>query len=220
MKIAVVIPAHNEETTIVEIINKVKPLVSQVIIVDDGSTDHTYQLAKEQGVRVLHHIVNRGQGAALQTGSEYALANQADVIVHFDADGQFLAPEIKEVVKPIESGDFEVVFGSRFLEKKSDIPWLKEHVIIPIAHLVNKLIIGFSLTDPQSGFRAMSRKAGQKIKIENDGMAHCSEILYKVFKNNFKVKEVPITVVYHGFGQRFGGGIKIVKDLLLAKLMS
>ncbi len=231
MKIAVVIPAHNEETTIVETINKVKPLVSQVIIVDDGSTDHTYQLAKGQGasgpsgqrpgrVRVLRHIVNRGQGAALQTGSEYALANQADIIVHFDADGQFLAPEIKEVVKPIKSGDFEVVFGSRFLEKKSNIPWFKEHIIIPIAHLVNKLIIGFSLTDPQSGFRAMSRKAGQKIKIENDGMAHCSEILYKVFKNNFKVKEVPITVVYHGFGQRFGGGIKIVKDLLLAKLMS
>jgi len=218
-KIIVVIPAHNEEKTIVEVINKVKPLVDEIVIVDDGSNDQTYQLAEQQGVTVLKHLINRGQGAALQTGNQYALKKGGEIIVHFDADGQFLAEEIREIVQPLKQGEAEVVFGSRFLEKKSEIPWFKKQIIIPLARLANKLIIGFSLTDPQSGFRALSRKATEIIQIENDGMAHCSEILYKVFKNNFKIKEVPITVIYHDFGQRFGGGIKIIKDLLLAKLM-
>jgi len=218
-KIIVVIPAYNEEKTIVEVINKVKPLVDEIVIVDDGSSDKTAQLAEKQGVTVLRHLINRGQGAALQTGNQYALKKGGEIIVHFDADGQFLAEEIKDIVQPLEQGGAEVVFGSRFLEKKSEIPWFKKQIIIPLAHLANKLIIGFSLTDPQSGFRALSRKATEMIQIENDGMAHCSEILYKVFKNNFKIKEVPITVIYHDFGQHFGGGIKIIKDLFLAKLM-
>lgn len=218
-KIIVVIPAYNEEKTIVEVINKVRPLVDEIVIVDDGSSDQTVQLAEQQGVTVLRHLINRGQGAALQTGNQYALKKGGEIIVHFDADGQFLAEEIKDIVQPLEQGEAEVVFGSRFLEKKSKIPWFKKQIIIPLAHLANKLIIGFSLTDPQSGFRALSRKATEMIQIENDGMAHCSEILYKVFKNNFKIKEVPITVIYHDFGQRFGGGIKIIKDLFLAKLM-
>lgn len=218
-KIIVVIPAYNEEKTIVKVINKVKPLVDEIVIVDDGSSDQTAELAEKQGVTVLRHLINRGQGAALQTGNQYALKRGGEIIVHFDADGQFLAEEIKDIVQPLEQGEAEVVFGSRFLEKKSEIPWFKKQIIIPLAHLANKLIIGFSLTDPQSGFRALSRKATEMIQIENDGMAHCSEILYKVFKNNFKIKEIPITVIYHDFGQRFGGGIKIIKDLFLAKLM-
>jgi len=218
-KIIVIIPAYNEEKTIVEVINKVKPLVDEVVIVDDGSSDQTVQLAEKQGVTVLQHLINRGQGAALQTGNQYALKKDGEIIVHFDADGQFLAEEIKDIVQPLEQGEAEVVFGSRFLEKKSKIPWFKKQVIIPLAHLANKLIIGVSLSDPQSGFRALSRKAAETIQIENDGMAHCSEILYKVFKNKFKIKEVPITVIYHDFGQRFGGGIRIIKDLFLAKLM-
>lgn len=219
MKTIVVIPAYNEEKTIVEVIKKLKPLVDEIIVIDDGSTDRTFQLAKQQGVIVLRHLINRGQGAALQTGNQYALKRGAEIIVHFDADGQFLAEEIKDIIQPIEQGLAEVVFGSRFLEKKSKIPWLKKQVIIPLAHLVNKLIIGFSLTDPQSGFRALSKNAAEVVQIENDGMAHCSEILYKVFKNNFKVKEVPITVIYYDFGQCFKGGVKIVKDLFLAKLI-
>jgi ribosome biogenesis protein Nip4 len=88
-----------------------------------------------------------------------------------------------------------------------------------LAHLVNKLFFGVSLTDPQSGFRALSRSAVQKIRINNDGMAHNSEIMAKVFHHNFKIEEVGITVVYHHFGQSLGQGVKIVKDLFLSKLI-
>ena len=220
LKTFCLIPAYNEEKTIAAVINQVKPLVAQVVVIDDGSTDNTFQLAKAQDITVLHHIINRGQGAALQTGAEYALNQGAQIIVHFDADGQFLASEIKEIVSPIAGGNFDVVFGSRFLEKKSHIPWFKKNVILPLARIINKLFLGVILTDPQSGFRALSRKVAEEIKIEQSRMAHCSEISAKVLASNFKVKEVPITVIYHGFGQRFSEGIKILKELIIARLIN
>ncbi|MFH1661821.1 MAG: glycosyltransferase family 2 protein [Candidatus Falkowbacteria bacterium] len=221
MKVFCVIPAYNEEETINKVIDQVKKIVDKVIVVDDCSSDKTYKIAKNhKEVAVLKHIINRGQGASLQTGNEYALKNNADVVVHFDADGQFLAREIKDVISPIINNKADVVFGSRFLEKKSDIPWFKEKVIINLARLVNRFFLKVNLTDPQSGFRAFSQKALRKIKIENDGMAHCSEILAKVFENNFRVKEIPITVIYYNFGQRFNGGLKIIKDLILGKLVN
>jgi len=220
MKIFCIIPAYNEAETIVKIIEEVKPLVDEVVVVDDGSTDDTYKLAKTQGITVLQHIINKGQGAALQTGNEYAINNGADIIVHFDADGQFLAKEIKDMVAPIILGKADIVFGSRFLGKKSNMPWFKKNIIMPMAKIINKIAFNISLTDPQNGFRAMTAKAAKKIIIEHNGMAHCSEIIFKAFKNNLDIKEVPTTIIYHNFGQKFSGGIKIIKDLFIAKLIN
>ncbi len=220
MKIFCVIPAYNEEKTIVEVINKVKLLVDCVVVVDDCSADKTHGLAKRQGAVVLRHIVNRGQGAALATGNEYALAHGADAVIHFDADGQFLSSEIKDIVKPIIKEECDVVFGSRFLEKKSKIPWMKKYVIMPIARKINLIFFNIKLTDPQCGFRALSRYALKKIKIRQDGMAHCSEIMVQAFSNNLKIKEVPVTIIYNDFGQKFSGGIRILKDLFLAKVIN
>jgi len=220
MKIFCIIPAYNEAKTISKVINKVKPFVNKVVIVDDGSADKTQELAKMQGVKVLSHIINRGQGAALATGNQYALANGADIIIHFDADGQFLAQEIKDVIAPLQSGQADIVFGSRFLGKESNMPKFKKYVIIPLAHLVNKIFIGKTLTDPQSGFRALTKDVAKKIKIEQDGMAHNSEIIFQAFSQKLRIKEVPITVIYHNFGQRLGGGFKIIKDLILARLIN
>ncbi|MCG2700819.1 glycosyltransferase family 2 protein [Candidatus Parcubacteria bacterium] len=218
MKTFCVIPAYNEEKTIVEVIMRVKPLVDRVVVIDDCSTDKTYSLAKAQGADVLRHIVNRGQGAALATGNEYALGQGADAVVHFDADGQFLANEIKDIISPIIAEECDVVFGSRFLEKRSEIPRLKKNIIMPIARRVNLIFFNIRLTDPQCGFRALSRYALKKIKIRQDGMAHCSEIMIKAFSNDLKIKEVPVTIIYHNFGQKFSGGIRILKDLFLEKI--
>ena len=219
MKIFCIIPAYNEEKTISKVIKEVKNYIENIIIVDDGSSDNTHELAKKENVTVLKHIINRGQGASLQTGNDYALINNADIIVHFDADGQFSPKEIKDIINPLIRRDADIVFGSRFLGKKSNMPKFKKYLIIPLAHLFNKIIIGKTLSDPQSGFRALSKKAAKKIKIENDGMAHCSEIIHKSFKNKLNIKEVPITVFYNEFGQHFGGGIKIIKDIFLSKLI-
>ncbi len=220
LKTFCIIPAYNEEKTIVEVINSVKPLVDQVVVVDDGSGDKTFELAKAQDVAVLHHIINRGQGAALKTGTEYALKHSADIIVHFDADGQFLANDIKSVVKPIKKGEAEVVFGSRFLSKESNVPFSKKYLIMPLAKLINKIFSGIKLTDPQSGFRAISAYAARQINWQQDRMAHCSEILFAVSRADLKIKEVPITVIYHNFGQKFADGFRILKDLFMARLIN
>jgi polyprenyl-phospho-N-acetylgalactosaminyl synthase len=218
MQVYVVIPSFNEEKMIGQVLKDLSVLAYQIVVVDDASSDRTIEIAQQFPVTILRHRINRDQGAALQTGNQYALSQGADIIVHFDADGQFLVSEIKDVIDPIVRGECDMVFGSRFLAKKSDIPGFKKNIILPIARLVN-LFLGIKTTDPQSGFRAMSREAAKKIQIEQDGKAHCSEILSKAFVYKLRVKEVPMTVIYHEFGQTMGGGWKIIKDLLFSKLI-
>jgi glycosyltransferase involved in cell wall biosynthesis len=213
MKISCVIPAYNEEKKINQVILKVTPLVDEVIVVDDCSSDNTYKLVSQTKAIALRHPINRGQGAALQTGDEYALSHGADIVVHFDADDQFKAEEILSLVAPIIAGQADAVFGSRFLGS-ANFPFTKRVIIMPLARLINRFF-GIKLSDPQSGFRALNKETLSQIKIENRGMAHCSEILYKVVKTKARIIEVPITVTYHEFGQSFGGGFKIIKDLLI-----
>lgn len=225
-KIYCVIPAYNEEKNIAEVVRSVKPLVDKVVVVDDSSSDNTWNIVKTLNITTLKHAINRGQGAALETGNQYAVKDGADIIVHFDADGQFSAEEIKDLVQPIKESRADIVFGSRFLGKKSNIPFLKKIFILPLAKTFNRIFFNLTLTDPQSGFRAMNSQVTKKIIIENDGAAHCNEILIKAFKNKLKIKEVPITVTYSNFGQSLSGGkgrgmggFRIIKDLVIHRLI-
>jgi len=226
MKIFCIIPAYNEERSIVNVVNKVKKNVDVVVVVDDCSIDRTFDLSSSTDAVVLRHALNRGQGAALETGNQYALRNGADVVVHFDADGQFLSEEIKDVLLPIREGAADIVFGSRFLNNKTEMPFFKKNILFPIARKVN-YFFGIKTTDPQSGFRAFNRITLEKLNIQNDGSAHCSEILMKAFRLKLKIMEVPITVVYNEFGQglfgdkgRGKGGLAIVRDLLLSRFIA
>ena len=221
MKTFCVIPAYNEAKNIAAVVSQVKPLVDQVVVVDDGSADRTYELAEAAGAAALRHLINRGQGAALRTGTNYCLNRGAEIIVHFDADGQFLAQDIKKVLAPLLASEAAVVFGSRFLSQGGpDMPWPKKCLIMPLARQVNKIFFNIDLTDPQSGFRALTARAAETISWRQDRMAHCSEIMFAVKKNNFKTKEVPIKVVYHSFGLNLLDGFKILKDLFIALLSS
>ncbi len=222
MKIFCVIPAFNEEKNITTVISQVKPSVDVIVVVDDDSSDRTAEFTARAGAILLKHIINRGQGAALRTGTEYSLNNGADIIIHFDADGQFLSQDIKKIAAPIKDGIAQVVFGSRFLNAEHSIgmPLLKKYFIMPLAKTVNKIFFNINLTDPQSGFRAMSAEAARKISWKQDRMAHCSEIMFEVKKNDFKVKEIPIKVIYKNFGQSFSGGLKILKDFFIAMLVN
>jgi len=219
MKITCVIPAWNETKNITTVINSVRPYVDEIIVVDDNSRDATASLAAAAGAIVLRHPINRGQGAALQTGNDYALKNGADIIVHFDADNQFSAAEIKDMVAPIISGQADIVFGSRFLGKPANFPKTKKYIIMPLARIFTRLFLGVKLSDPQNGFRALNRRAAQSIQITNREMAHTSEIQAKAFQEKLKIAEVPITVTYHHFGQKLSGGFKVAKDLLINKLI-
>lgn len=223
MKIFCIIPAFNEERNVATTVAKALSYVDEIIIVDDCSKDKTKEVLRSlenDKIKALYHPINLGQGAALQTGNEYALKHGADIIVHFDADGQFLAEEISKVISPILNQQADIVFGSRFLGIESEMPKFKRAIIMPLAKIFNLIFFGLKTSDPQSGFRAMTREAAEKIKIENNRMAHCTEILAKAHKYKMNIKEVPITVLYAEFGQKLSGGFKIIKDLFFKKISS
>lgn len=219
MQIFCVIPAWNEEANIAQVLKNLSRFVDKIIVVDDCSRDQTNKIAEASGAIVLRHPVNRGQGAALQTGNDFALKNGADIIVHFDADNQFSAEEIPSVVNPLINKEADIVFGSRFLGKTANLPFFKKNIIMPLARVINHYIFKITLSDPQNGFRAFTKESAAKIKIENRGFAHNNEIQIKAFATQLRIKEVPITVTYHRFGQKFSSGVRILKDLLIAKII-
>jgi len=194
MKVTIVIPAFNEVKRIGKVLKSLSKTDYSVIVVDDGSSDDTkYVIKKFKKVKLINHKKNRGQGAALRTGIRAALKLNSDVIITFDADGQHRASEIKKFIKKIGEG-YDVVLGSRFL-KKTKLP-LGRKIILKGSILVERLFLGIKLTDAHNGFRAFSRKAARKIKIEEAGMAHASEIVYQIKKNSLTYSEVPVNIKY------------------------
>jgi polyprenyl-phospho-N-acetylgalactosaminyl synthase len=220
----IIIAAWNEEKNIVNVIRSLKSKgYKKIVVVDDGSHDRTYEVAKKEGAIALKHIINRGQGAALQTGMTYALLNGAEYIVHFDADGQHKAEEIAHMLNPLLNKEVEATLGSRFL-KKQEIPWIRK-ITLKGAILVILLFYGVKLTDAHNGFRAFSRDAAKKIIITMDRMEHASEIIDRIKKRNVKYKEIPVTIVYeerHLKEGRKGQGqfdsIEIVLKMLQKKI--
>ncbi|MDP2946125.1 MAG: glycosyltransferase family 2 protein [bacterium] len=217
MKIFIVIPCYNEAEHLAKVIQSIKQY-GQAVVVDDGSTDNSFTIAKNSGAVTLRHLVNRGMGAALETGDRYALNQVADIVVHFDADGQHLAEEIPKLVQPIISGQVDVVLGSRFLNKTSSIPFFKKYFILKPSVLLQNLLLGVKLTDAHNGFRALSLRALEKISITQDSMAHATEIIEQIKQSGLAYQEAPVTVIYHEFGQGFLSGFMILKDLFFGKI--
>lgn len=215
----IVIPAYNEEKNVGRVLGGLFKLgFRNIVVVDDGSIDQTLAESKKAGACVLRHEVNRGQGAALQTGDEYALAQGADMVVHFDADGQFNPADIIPAVEALAKSRADVVLGSRLIDNRSNVPWTKRWVILPVSRIINRLFTGIKLTDAHNGFRALNRKALETIRITHDRMAHNSDIIRQIKKNNLKFIEIPVQVLYYKYGQGVEGGIRILWDLLFAKL--
>lgn len=218
--IFVVIPAFNEEKNIASTINDLLPWGYNLIVVNDGSSDKTLQVIKNLPITILNHEINCGQGAALATGSAYALKNNADLIIHFDGDGQFLAKELNDFIKPLLDQSHDIVLGSRFKNKINNMPWLKKNLIHPLSKIIDYLFTGLKLSDAHCGLRAMNRLAAEKIIITQDGMAHNTEIIAQIKKNNLRWQEMPVTVIYKEFGQGIAGGLKIIKDLIISKIIN
>jgi len=221
MKTVVVIPAYNEGQSIGKVISELKNLSLDIVVVNDGSSDQTKEIASSSGAIVLNHFINRGQGAALQTGINFALNIGADIIVTFDADGQHLASEIEYITKPLFLGGVDVVLGSRFLGSKNKIPWLRKK-ILKLATIFTRIYTGLKVTDAHNGFRAFSRQAANLIKIKQDGMAHASEIIEQIKKHKLKFKEVPVTIRYTDYslkkGQKLTNSFRIIWDLIIGRI--
>lgn len=215
-----IVPAYNEEDKVGSVIRNLFEHTDRVVVVDDCSSDNTAQIAKDFGADILRHKINRGQGASLQTGQEYALSIGADYAIHFDADGQFDADDILPALDKMKSENADILFGSRFLDHRSNVPWLKKHLILPIGKYVNILFGSIKLSDAHNGFRILNRKALDKIVITQDRMAHASEIPALVKKHDLKYVEYPVKVTYDEYGQRASGGFKIIYDLFLGKFIN
>lgn len=217
-KIIVVIPVYNEADNIRRVLSQFTDSDYNIIVVDDGSTDDTNRIVSSfVDVVLIKHLINRGMGAALQTGDELAIKLGADIIVHFDGDGQMRFDDIKAMIAPLLSGQVDITLGSRFLGKASNIPWFKKYIIQPPAKIINYFFAGLWLSDVHNGFRAMTARAAKQIVIKQDGMAHNTEIPAAVKKLGLKYQEVPVVILYHHFGQGIVGGFKIVKDLIIKK---
>lgn len=218
-----VIPAWNEEKMIGRVVREVLPFVSAVVVVDDFSRDNTAAQATDSGAHVLRHPLNLGQGAALQTGMDYALKKGADIIVHFDADGQHVAEDIASLIKPIVEKSADVVLGSRFL-KKNEIPFVRK-IFLRAAILFTWFFSGIRLTDTHNGLRAFSRKAAQAIMIKENRMAHASEIIHCIAQSGFRYAEVPVTIKYTEYSLARGDSsikrmLQVVGRLVWKKLFA
>lgn len=214
----VVVPSYNEEKKIGRVVRGLfEHGFNSVVVVDDGSTDNTFLEAQKNGAIVLKHSINRGQGAGLQTGNEFALSQGADYIVHFDGDGQFNPQDIITALKLLKEKQVEVVLGSRFLDNRSRLPWFKKYILLPIARLINFLLTGVRLSDAHNGFRIFTANSARKIIITQDKMAHNTEIIAQIKKQGLKFVECPVEVVYNEYGQRAGAGFKILWDLFTRK---
>lgn len=222
-KIVVVIAAYNEEQKIAGVLKRVSKFCDKIVVVNDGSKDNTLKKIKGRKIIALNHIINLGQGAALQTGFEYAKTLNPEVVVTFDADGQFDPREILKMVNPILKKRADVTLGSRFLGSVKNIPFIRL-VILRMGIFFTYLFSNIALTDTHNGFRAFSKNAISKIKIIHNRWAHPSDILYQIARNNFKFVEIPIKVLYSDYskkkGQRNIEAIRIPLSLIIKALFN
>ena len=197
MKITIGIPAYNEEKNIASIITKLKKITNSIIVCDDGSSDMTSEISKNLGAVVISHKKNMGYGAAINSIFQKSKEINADLLVTFDADGQHRVEDIEKVVEPIKNNTADLVIGSRFLDKKSNVPNYRKIGIKVITKMTNASIKK-KLTDSQSGFRAYNKQVLSQISPSDIGMGISTEILIKSSSKGLRIMEVPVTILYSG----------------------
>jgi polyprenyl-phospho-N-acetylgalactosaminyl synthase len=189
----IVIAAFNEAAVIQSVVGEVVEEGWSVVVVDDGSTDHTRNQARAAGATVLRHSINLGQGAALQTGVDYAVRRGATRIVTFDADGQHDVRDIPAIVSALDR--YDIALGSRFLGGVEGAT-KQRMVMLRAAVVMSNKLAGLALTDAHCGFRGFRASAAPKLRIDQNRMAHASELLRKIQKSGLSYTEVPITIRY------------------------
>ena len=198
MKIAVGLPAYNEEKNIASIITRLEKISDTIIVCNDGSSDLTGRIASKMGVIVINHEKNLGYGAAIHSLFLKAKDLDVDILVTFDADGQHDVLDIQKIINPIVEKKADLVIGSRFLDSSQDnIPSYRKTGIQIITKLTNTSLKE-KIKDSQSGFRAYSKEVLSKITPSERGMGVSSEILIKASNNDFRIAEIPINISYEG----------------------
>ncbi len=219
----VVVAAYQEQAMVGRVVENVRETFPNVVVVDDGSSDATAKRAGDAGAHVFRHVINRGQGAALQTGIAWALERGAEIVVTFDADGQHDVGDLPHLVAPIRDGDADFVLGSRFLSgRPSDVPPLRR-LVLAAGVVFTWLTSGLRLSDTHNGLRAFSRRAAQGLDLRLDRMAHASELIDQMHRSGLPFVEVPVRVRYTAYsrakGQGGGNALRIAVDYLVGRLL-
>ena len=218
-KILVVLPAYNEEKVIGKVIkNIIKEGFKDILVIDDCSKDKTSIEAEKAGAKVLRHVINRGAGAATNTGLNYAKERDYDFVIFMDSDGQHNPKDIKKLLKYSEK--YDIVIGSRLIGDISNMP-IHRRIANFVGSGLTWFFFGRFVWDSQSGFKVFNRKAIENVIITFDRYEFCSEIIGEIDRNNFSVKEVPIEVIYtehsKAKGQSIGNGFKMIMRFIFRR---
>jgi glycosyltransferase involved in cell wall biosynthesis len=214
-RVIALIPAYNEERFIGSVVLRACEFADEVVVVDDGSTDGTGQVARAAGAILLEHEFNKGKGEALNTGFCHARSLGASIVVTLDADGQHFPRQLHRLVAPVQSGDADIVIGSRYLDARSQVP---RHRVWghKLFNFVTNRASRTSVTDSQSGFRAFSKSAIETICFNSNGFAVESEMQFIAREHDLILLEVPITIGYPGRPKRsvIGQGMSVLHGIL------
>lgn len=213
-----VVPLFNEATVVGDVIRDLRERYPLVVCVDDGSRDGSASVAAEAGAVVVRHPYNMGQGAALKTGIDYALRDPAmEQVVTFDADGQHQVEDAAEMIGLLRSERVDAVLGSRFLDRRTRPGFIKG-LVLRAAIRYSNWTTGVRLSDAHNGLRVLGRHACEVIRIEQNTMAHASEIVEEIGRHDLEVREHPVHILYTDYsrakGQSVLNSVNIVIDML------
>lgn len=214
----VVIPMYNEGRVVEDVVRTVRATFPNVVCVDDGSSDESVAAARAGGAVVVVHPINMGQGAALQTGFDFALSDPAMTeVVTFDADGQHQVVDAAGMVARLRDEQLDVVIGSRFLDERTEVARLRK-VILKAAALYTRWTSGMALTDAHNGMRAIDRSVLERVRIQQNRMAHASELIDKIGKADVRWAEHPTHIIYSDYskakGQSLLNSVNILFELI------
>jgi glycosyltransferase involved in cell wall biosynthesis len=217
----IVVPAFNEAGVIGDVIAAVRSVFANVVCVDDGSADGTGDIALRAGAHLVSHPVNLGQGAAIQTGVEYARSQPgARVFATFDADGQHRVEDLVTMIDRLRRDDADIVIGTRFGAGVSRPPLLKR-VVLQTAVRLSPRGRALGLTDSNNGLRVFNKTVADGLDITMNGMSHATEFVMLIAENHWRVAEQPVEVLYTDYSQSKGqpllNGVNIIVDGFLRR---
>ncbi|WP_227659107.1 MULTISPECIES: glycosyltransferase family 2 protein [unclassified Corynebacterium] len=219
-----IVPCFNEGAVIGDVISQARETFPNIVAVNDGSSDHSAEAIHQAGAHLVNHPVNLGQGAAIQTGVEYARRQPgARYFVTFDADGQHQVKDVQAMVERLRTEPVDIVVGTRFGRPRSEtdqVPWIKR-VVLKTVVLLSPRTRRLGLTDAHNGLRAFNRTVAEELNLRMNGMSHASEFVSLMDSAGWRVTEQPVDILYTEYsmskGQSLFNGVNILADELLSR---
>lgn len=209
---------YNEATAVGKVVSELRPHFPHIVCVDDGSSDGSVEVARDAGAVVVQHPINLGQGASLQTGFDFAMNDPLMTeVITFDADGQHQVADAVGMVERLRSEKLDIVIGSRFLDDRTKLSRAKR-MVLRAAALYTRMTTGMALTDAHNGLRVLGRDLLSQIQLQQNRMAHASELIDKVGSSRVKWAEYPTHIIYTDYSRRKGqsllNSVNILVELL------